>query len=218
MGETTLGALAHALAEKLGVRLLSPELEILLSLYDHGDFSAGELQLQSSASSTAFYAKLKLLTEAGAIRLDRAQEDRRVSVYTLAPETRRILDDVFRALDGWAEAKTEARESQAVSFDWLLARASSRLNVNLISPEFRIIMTIYDCEPIGTSELVHRTRLANSRFYAALTLLTARRTIRSLIDPTDRRRRIYCLPKGVRKQLDDVLREFRIEWPQSEPV
>jgi DNA-binding MarR family transcriptional regulator len=215
LGENTLGALARALTDELGVRILSPEFEILLSLYDHGDFSAGELQLRSTASSTAFYLRLKLLARAGAIRLDKGTADRRVSRYTLAPETRRILDEAFGALDDWAGARAAAPEG-GKSFDWLLARVSNLLDLTLLSPEFSVIMNIYDCEPIMTSELFYRTRLANSKFYAVLTLLAARRTIAVRIDRSDRRRRLYCLPRGVRKQLDQLLRDFRVIRPQPE--
>ena len=108
MGETKLGALARALTAKLGVKILSPEFEILLTLYDHGDLSAGELQLRSGVSSTAFYAKLKLLAAGGHLRLDKGKDDRRVSVYALTAGTERILNEAFRALGGWAGCGTTA--------------------------------------------------------------------------------------------------------------
>ena len=177
MGQTTLGALARALSTNLGVKIRSPEFEILLTLHDHGDLSAGELQLKSGVSSTAFYARLKLLVAGGHVRLGKDKADRRVSVYALSAETRRILDEAMHAFGGWAGCKTGTPGPYAPSFDWHLARISNRLELNLLSPEFRVIMNIYDGEPIGTSELFYKSRLANSRFYAALTLLTARRTI-----------------------------------------
>jgi len=218
LGETTLGALARAMTNKLGVKILSPEFEILLSLYDHGGFTAGELQLKSSASASAFYARLKLLIGSGTVRLDKGTADRRISFYTLAPATRRILDEALHVIDGWVEAKTEATGAQAIAFNRHLAQVSNQLDLCLFSTEFTIVMNVYDGEPIATSDLFYRSRAVNSRFYAALTLLAAQRTIRSFIDPDDRRRRIYCLPRGVRMQIDEVLREFRVIRPQPELV
>ena len=212
-----MGALARALSTKLGVKILSPEFEILLTLYDHGDLSAGELQVRSGVSSTAFYARLKLLAAAGHLRLAKDQDDRRVSVYALTAGTERILDESFRALGSWAGCATGTQEHPA-SFDWHDARICNRLDLNLLSPEFRVIMNIYDSEPISTTDLFYKSRLANSRFYAVLTLLAGRRMIRSLIDPDDRRRRLYCLPRGVRSQLDELLRDFRGARPQPASV
>lgn len=208
MAQTTLGALARALSTKLGVKILSPEFEILLTLYDQGELNAGALQIRSGVSSTAFYARLKMLAAGGHLRLDKGKDDRRVSVYALTAGTQRILDEAFRALGGWAGCSTGAPDHPA-SFDWHDARLCNRLDLTLLSPEFRVIMNIYDSEPISTTDLFYKSRLANSRFYAVLTLLAGRRTIRSLIDPDDRRRRLYCLPRGVRSQLDELLRGAR---------
>ena len=208
-----LGAHVGALAETLGVKILSPEYELLLNLYNLGSLTATELQLRSSASSTTFYAKLKLVAQIGLVQLDRCTADRRISLYALTPETRRIIDERLRIMHAWAAAKVERPEAHTVPFDWHLARLSNLLDMQLLSPEFSVIMNIYDCEPIPASELFYKTRLSNSRFYTAVTLLTARRTIRSLIDPTDRRRRIYRLPRRVRSQLDQSMREFRLIRP-----
>ena len=68
------------------IKLLTCDLEIVLGLYYTPNRAAGELFRCSCHSSTAFYAALKRLGQAGIIIAEPDPNDRRSNVYHLGPE------------------------------------------------------------------------------------------------------------------------------------
>lgn len=70
------------------VKCLTCDLEIVLSLFYSPNTSAGDLFKRSGHSSTAFYATLKRLTQAGVIVAAVDPQDRRSNVYCLSEAMR----------------------------------------------------------------------------------------------------------------------------------
>ncbi len=80
-------------------RCLTVECEVLLSVLENPNSSAGHLFSLSSYSSTTFYAALKKLTESGVISSRPHLDDRRTNLYTISAEYKdklRSLPPTFR--------------------------------------------------------------------------------------------------------------------------
>ena len=74
------------------VKLLTCDLEIVLGLYHHPDRAAGDLFKCSCHSSTAFYAAIKRLCQAGTIIATPDPNDRRSNIYCLNPNLKCEID------------------------------------------------------------------------------------------------------------------------------
>ena len=86
------------------MRMMTPEFEIILHLYEHGPTPSAALRAASRASSAAFSLILKRLVGADILQVEHGAADRRVRKYDLT---------------GWAndvmEACAQASAPQSVS-------------------------------------------------------------------------------------------------------
>lgn len=68
--------------DQIGVRILTCEAEIILSLIS-GEKSAGELALLSKNSNTSFFLTLRRIQDLGIITSHKSQNDARITMYRL---------------------------------------------------------------------------------------------------------------------------------------
>ena len=66
------------------LQLMTCECEILLYIYENPRSTAGQIFKISNRSSTAFYAKLKEMTEAGILICSGTSTDRRSRIYDIS--------------------------------------------------------------------------------------------------------------------------------------
>lgn len=81
------------------VKLVTCELEIVLSLYHKPNSSAGELFGRSRHSSTSFYATLKRMTQHGLLKVAIDQRDKRSNRYALTPEMAAAIEGCLTVSD-----------------------------------------------------------------------------------------------------------------------
>ena len=96
MGQMSQGLLEVEQAFRL--RVMTPEFEIILRLYERGPTASAALRSASRASSAAFSLILKRLVGADILRVEHDAGDRRVRKYDLTPWARDVVDTYARTL------------------------------------------------------------------------------------------------------------------------
>ena len=92
---------------KTRLRLMPPDLELLLYLYADGRLTSTELAVKVRCSPAGFGLVKKRLLEAGLIVSERCTDDRRVTYFALAPA-------VFEAFQGLESLNQDSSESKSV--------------------------------------------------------------------------------------------------------
>lgn len=100
-----LNSIFRDIERKLRLRCLSPEYEILLLIYEFGALSPSELLDRQSSASSTFYSALKRLQDKALICSERDPVDRRQTRYSLAEQTRKILDESQARVLAWISEK-----------------------------------------------------------------------------------------------------------------
>ena len=95
MGQLRAGLVE--MEQKFHLRVMTPEFEIILTLYERGPTPSASLRAASRASSAAFSLILKRLVGADLIRVEHAAIDRRVRKYDLTDWARGALDHFANA-------------------------------------------------------------------------------------------------------------------------
>lgn len=90
MGQSSEGLLEVENAFRL--RVMTPEFEIILRLYERGPTPSAALRSASRASSAAFSLILKRLVGAEILQVEHDAVDRRVRKYDLTEWARGVLD------------------------------------------------------------------------------------------------------------------------------
>lgn len=100
-----LALACQAIDQKLHLRSISPEYEILLLLYDLNVASPSDLlKLQHSSNST-FYKNIGYLQQKGLIKIERDGLDRRHSLYSLTDFARDALDEKWEMIQAWTRGR-----------------------------------------------------------------------------------------------------------------
>lgn len=89
--------------EKIKLRLLTPDLELLLHLYAHGRLTSNELAVRVRCSPAGFGIVKRRLLEAKLIVSERSTVDRRKTYFALAPE----VFEIFRSLNTSEQGSAE---------------------------------------------------------------------------------------------------------------
>lgn len=95
-----MGQLSEGLVEveqQFRLRVITPEFEIILRLYERGPTPSAALRAASRASSAAFSLILKRLVGADILQVEHDAVDRRVRKYDLTGWARSVLDDYARS-------------------------------------------------------------------------------------------------------------------------
>lgn len=96
-----------AIEAKTRLRLMPPDLELLLHLYADGRLTSTELSVKVRCSPAGFALVKKRLLEAGLIVSERCADDRRVTYFGLATA-------VFEAFQSLESLKRDSSESKSV--------------------------------------------------------------------------------------------------------
>ena len=95
-----MGQLSEGLVEveqQFRLRVITPEFEIILRLYERGPTPSAALRAASRASSAAFSLILKRLVGADILQVEHDAVDRRVRKYDLTNWARDVLENYAQA-------------------------------------------------------------------------------------------------------------------------
>jgi DNA-binding MarR family transcriptional regulator len=89
--------------KRLGIRIFSNEFIVLLSLYDKGSMTTGQLLACSPASPGVFYVALRRLSDLKHIREVPATGDGRQKLHELSERSQRLMEQIHFELSEWAK-------------------------------------------------------------------------------------------------------------------
>lgn len=169
---TRKSELARKIAQKFGIRVLSFDYEILLDLYELRFATAGELRVLSRAADTTFFTILKSLEAAGSIQSKPDSNDGRRKLYRLSDRIRTNLDDEYSTLPGWIDRKLDGGSSGDDGLAEFFRRTREKLKVRFFSPEFQILLLLFEHGHCTAGELKAGCDASSTSFYTALKILT----------------------------------------------
>lgn len=194
-----LGRVAMA---RLGIKVFSPDYQILVHLYERGSATSGELRALSDISPASFQTHLRDLGLRDMVRWDADHADSRRRRYYLSDSTRVILDDEFTFSLHWKPST--AREDAAQDLREIVQRLRSRLGLRFFTCEYQIILWIYNEGPLRVSELLERSEASPRSFYNALRHLTELGMLLPEGDAVDQRRKRYAIAPWVQQAMDGI--------------
>jgi DNA-binding MarR family transcriptional regulator len=89
--------------KRLGIRTFSSEFIVLLSLYDKGRMTTGQLLSFNHASPGVFYVTLRRLSDLKHIREVPTTSDGRQKLHELSERSKRLMEQIHFELSEWAK-------------------------------------------------------------------------------------------------------------------
>ena len=102
---TLLESAYYSAENRLKLRCLSTEYEILLLLYELGYSKPTVLLTMQKSSSSTFYNCVGKLHHNGLINIDVDGNDRRQSLYSLTAFARGVLDENWDKIQAWTRGR-----------------------------------------------------------------------------------------------------------------
>lgn len=202
--------LAKQLAQLLGVSVFSHEFEIILTLYDEGAATAGELLSRSSASNTTYYTTLKKILASGLIYAEHEDEDKRRIRYQLQDWVHEFLTTEFRQIPGWVNTKVENPDSGDTGLARFFRSIRDKLKIKSFTVDYQILMFLYEYKSSSSGELFAMCDASRTTFYVSLKRLLFSGLVDSNQNGTDHRQKYYFLPEWVRQTLNDSHKQIGV--------
>lgn len=205
------GALARQIAEKLDLRPLSYDYEILLDLYESRSATAGELRPLSRASDTTFYSLLKSLEARGLIESDADADDRRRRRYRVTDTTRVKLDQQYAGLPAWIDRKLSDQPGGDHGLRDFFRLCREQLRIRFFTPEFQILLVLFEYGSRTAGQLADLCDVSATSFYRALKMLSGKQLIVPDAQQADQRIKRYRLAQDTYEELALLHAQLR-EW------
>lgn len=188
---------------ELGVRVLTPEYEIVLALMDTPHLTADELFDCSSLSRAGFFNTIDRLKNWGILMAQPGVSDRRQRIYKLPDELRvsiisRFKEYRLRYID---LTQGVAKETDLISKKLTIKR---RRGLNYFSTDFKILFYLYLRPSISNRLLRSLIDVSYSNFHVALRMLVSNCLVTVITDPADKRVRLYSISAGVSSVMSDL--------------
>ena len=191
------------LASELGVPIITPEYEIVLTLIDTPNLTAQKLLERSSLSSTGFFATLNRLKYLNVVTCSTCPDDKRARLYRLTPEIAQLIVSRFAgykaAHDSFASLALGEADLQRQGGN---ARPGEK--IDHLTCEYQILLYLYLKPALSNSELMRLVDASATKFNTSLKELLGNGLICREADPDDRRRKRYELPPRVRSTIEET--------------
>ncbi|MCP5379015.1 MAG: MarR family transcriptional regulator [Novosphingobium sp.] len=207
--------LGEAVAQKLGIRVLSCDYAIMLELHERSAATSGELLLGCPGSPATFQAHLKGLAQRGLVEWNVDEADGRRRVYRLSDQARELFNQGLRFPTQWDPSMRHSLHK--LKLGTCMVRLERSLQIRALSFEYMIVLALYEYGPMTTGDLIGRSFASPGALHLSLRRLLDRGLVHVIDDPSDRRRKVNCLADWACDFLDEIHVELR-EWAASLPI
>ena len=207
--------LGEAVAQRLGIRVLSCDYTIMLELYERGAATSGEMLHGCPAFPATFQAHLRGLTQRGLVEWQIDGKDSRRRVYRLSEQTRELCNIGLRFPTYWDPSMRHSLHK--LKLGTCMNRLERSLQIKALSFEYMIVLALYEYGPMTTGELNGRSFASPGALHLAMRRLLDLGLVYAVDDERDRRRKVNCLADWVCEYLDGIHIELR-EWAASLPI
>lgn len=206
-GETYLGICRWAEA-RLGLRILTPEYEIVSVLFDVAKMTPLELQRRFSGSNTSFYKLLGNLEARGALAAEPNPVDGRSRLYRLSDLAEQRLAAQWQTYNQQGRVQSYAPKNRNEVIAHYTRTIRTGLKVNQFTAEFQILLHINSTPGLSNIQVSSLVDVSQSKFNESLGYLRDRGQIVRLNHPSDRRRKAYHLSGEVTEILAELDRRI----------
>lgn len=207
--------------QTVGARVLSRKWEILTELSLAPGIRPQQFRCGNSMSSAAFFNLLADLEAGGLVMSQVDPADRRGRIYSLTPTARNGLLVTNVHVHQWMELRPGGKEELAGCMPTLAWQSRKIFGIPYFSTGYRIIIFLYDCGPLKTSDLLRMSDLSSSTFFKVLRKLSDRKIIAGRSDPSDGRVLHYSLDEDIHGFISEQLaraRQCLERWPGQHHV
>ncbi len=210
------GEIVAEAGQILGVKVLQPEYEILITLYENGTASTGSLLSHSSWSNSAFYAALHMLLARKLVNAEDSEQDHREIIHSLPENVRQLFNERFTPLSKWFDLHLGASTEEAgFRINQFFRGIESDLKIRFFTPEYEFILLLYEYGRQSPSDISSLSKASPSTIYNIIRRLTKKDIIEFETDALDRRKKYYFLTEGSRVVLDQLHKGIRMFLSQQ---
>lgn len=197
----------------LHIPVLSFPYSIFIELFDQDDIRPQNFRSRAISSPARFYTTLSALESAGQIVSQPDPHDRRAKLYRLSPATRQGLSQLHALLPDWVAKKEQSKPDPSTFMCAFSKKTREILKVPYLSPEYQIIVYLYDAGALTASELQCMSDASPSTFFKCLKQMAARNLIIATRDTQDKRIIRYRLTDEVQSFIHECNVQVR-DWIQ----
>jgi DNA-binding MarR family transcriptional regulator len=214
---TTFRDITGIVEERLQIRALTHEYEIISCFYDQETFTPKELMKQSNASNTAFYNALTGLETKGLIRSEVNASDRRSKIYRLSDFTKNVLRDQW--IDHEAnvrDSKQKIKDKKLILYSYF-ETTNNVLHIRHLTCEYQILLLLSNVYGLTNIEITDLVDVSVTKFNTSLKYLTNRGLIYFEKDRLDRRKKHYYLTDRSKQAIDEWRRHMA-RWVEAKSL
>jgi DNA-binding MarR family transcriptional regulator len=194
------------LSRSLGVRVLTPEYEILLALLDRESMTSDELSQSCSASRARFFYILDRLKNWGYLSFQSCRTDRRRKLYQLDPKTKHALHQHFKALQGasvdldtFSLRQQDGAFAEEQSDSTPTAKYPPRLPH--LTDEYEVLLYLFLKPGTSRAELVETISASRTKIHGVLRMLKTSGLIETQNCPDDARKVLHFPSQTTRSAI-----------------
>jgi hypothetical protein len=194
---------------ELGVRVLTPEYEMVLELVDTPHVTAEQLFDCSSLSRAGFFNTIDRLKIWGILIVRPGVNDRRNRIYQLPREIKKSI--MYRFME-YRVSYTNYLNGTVKDDDFISKSLTvrRRRGLNYFSTEFKILFYLYLSPNLSNRLLRSLIDVSSTNFHVALRTLVSNCLVTVTTDPSDKRIRLYNIGDFVSFAMSDLhTRVFR---------
>lgn len=210
----TFREITRIVEQRLQIRALTHEYEIISCFYDQEALTPKQLLSQSSASNTAFYSCLAGLETKGLLRSEVSSADRRSKTYHLSDFTKAALRNQ------WLEHahnvqlfKGKQSEKKLILYRYFES-TTNILKIRHLTCEYQIILLLSNVYGMTNIEITDLVDVSSTKFNKSLKQLTTSGIIYHKSDNFDRRKKHYYL-SDISISAIDEWREHMAVWVKA---
>lgn len=201
--------LIHQFEAELRIKIVTPEVEIILALYETSPLSIPALQAGCSASAAKFYMILKRLQDSDVISRSTDPADKRRSLYELSAEARTFIFEAFgNCVDALRSADLDDHAKLLAAIDETKQRICNHYGISFTSFRYNILASLFrlgNWHPSDGQKLAETSQVS---FYNVMEDLKSIGAIECFEDPNDRRKKRCRLSEPTQKTFSATVRNI----------
>ncbi|MCJ2178832.1 MarR family winged helix-turn-helix transcriptional regulator [Novosphingobium album (ex Hu et al. 2023)] len=196
----------RAFETKFGVHTLTGEYELIYCLLDEEWATPLHLQQRSRLSGTAFYYTLAGMISRGVLVTRSHPRDRRSKLYGLSEPMHKLVLGQHAGYMELARPVLSDEPNAATALSMGKSYIYRGSQVSHLTAEFQILLYLYLAAVLSNVEMSRFIDVSPSGFNVSLRRLRSLDMVTTVVNPADRRGRLYALTGEVRAELNQLHR------------
>ena len=210
-------SIIKGIEEKIHIRVLTNEYEIISFFLDHEYLTAQTLFNMSHASNTTFFKHLKTLEAKGVLHSQENPDDKRIKIYSLTKMARNATNIQNRRYVESYQNKFHIMDSRNNMFHSYGANIRHDFQLDYTTCEYQILLFIYENSGMTNLQCGELLNVSPSKFNKTLKMLLEMDLIYFRKDDADQRKKHYYLTDLASQTIRDG-QEQMYQWLVANPA